>query len=223
MKPYLLTLNGMGRITQNRIELGQSLNRDHIWILNLQLDHLFNQQLVLVGLDILINDLLDSFKETESYGLGSTPVFCILKNIEKEEAYFLAARASRTENQNAIDASMVGILSDPKESRDGYIITHCMLKCRMEATAGQDCAFLEEVCVWISAKAIVPGRDIILAGGSNHAVSMFTGADQSSKEKEVQLDTLKEIGMANAEVYEWVRATVINLGTSSTDKLGTAN
>ncbi|KAF3487120.1 hypothetical protein F2Q69_00053960 [Brassica cretica] len=157
MKPYLLTLNGMGRITQNRIELGQSLNRDHIWILNLQLDHLFNQQLVLVGLDILIKDLLDSFRETESYGLGSTPgsrttpnqgnlyldgritrpktyfvssfaifssptfplLFCILKNIEKEEAYFLAARASRTENQNAIDASMVGILSDPKESRDG--------------------------------------------------------------------------------------------------------
>ena len=31
MKPYLLTLNGIGRITQNWIELGQSLNRDHMW------------------------------------------------------------------------------------------------------------------------------------------------------------------------------------------------
>ncbi|KAG2328569.1 hypothetical protein Bca52824_011297 [Brassica carinata] len=48
----------------------------------------------------------------------------------------------------------------------------------MEATAGPDCALLEELCLWMDAKAMVPRRDIILAGGSKH------GADQSSKHKE---------------------------------------
>ncbi|KAF2604009.1 hypothetical protein F2Q70_00026715 [Brassica cretica] len=42
-------------------------------ILNLQLDHLLNQQLVLVSLSISIKDLLDSFGETFSQGPGSTP------------------------------------------------------------------------------------------------------------------------------------------------------
>ena len=42
-------------------------------ILNLQLDHLLNQQLVLVSLSISIKDLLDSLGETLSQGPGSTP------------------------------------------------------------------------------------------------------------------------------------------------------
>ncbi|RYR25553.1 hypothetical protein Ahy_B02g059357 [Arachis hypogaea] len=37
------------------------------------------------------------------------------KGVEKEYVILLAARASRTENQNAIDAAIVGKLADPKE------------------------------------------------------------------------------------------------------------
>ncbi|KAL5547652.1 hypothetical protein UlMin_002883 [Ulmus minor] len=36
----------------------------------------------------------------------------------------LAARASRVENQDAIDASIVGVLADPKEARDGITEVH---------------------------------------------------------------------------------------------------
>jgi len=36
----------------------------------------------------------------------------------------LAARASRTENQDAIDAAMVGMLADPKEARAGIREVH---------------------------------------------------------------------------------------------------
>ncbi|KAB2629465.1 plasma membrane ATPase 4 [Pyrus ussuriensis x Pyrus communis] len=39
----------------------------------------------------------------------------IAKGVEKEHVILLAARASRTENQDAIDAAIVGMLSDPKE------------------------------------------------------------------------------------------------------------
>lgn len=37
------------------------------------------------------------------------------KGVDKEMVCLLAARASRTENQDAIDAAIVGVLADPKE------------------------------------------------------------------------------------------------------------
>lgn len=40
------------------------------------------------------------------------------KNIDKDTVVLLAARASRIENQDAIDACIVGMLGDPKEVRN---------------------------------------------------------------------------------------------------------
>lgn len=37
------------------------------------------------------------------------------KGVDKDHVLLLAARASRTENQDAIDAAIVGTLADPKE------------------------------------------------------------------------------------------------------------
>lgn len=37
------------------------------------------------------------------------------KDVNKDQLILLAARASRVENQDAIDASIVGMLNDPKE------------------------------------------------------------------------------------------------------------
>jgi len=36
-------------------------------------------------------------------------------DVDKDTAVLLAARASRVENQDAIDACIVGMLADPKE------------------------------------------------------------------------------------------------------------
>ena len=45
--------------------------------------------------------------------------------VEKDTVLLMAARASRTENQDAIDAAIVGVLADPKEvnkfSRHGQV------------------------------------------------------------------------------------------------------
>ncbi|KAJ4831274.1 ATPase 8, plasma membrane-type, partial [Turnera subulata] len=46
------------------------------------------------------------------------------KDMEVDTLMLLAARASRTENQDAIDASIVGMLSDPKEARAGITEVH---------------------------------------------------------------------------------------------------
>ena len=43
------------------------------------------------------------------------------KDLDKDTVVLLAAMASRVENQDAIDASIVGMLGDPKEVVD-YII-----------------------------------------------------------------------------------------------------
>lgn len=37
------------------------------------------------------------------------------KDVDKDELLLLAARAARVENQDAIDACIVGMLGDPKE------------------------------------------------------------------------------------------------------------
>lgn len=42
-----------------------------------------------------------------------------MKDVDKEMVVLLAARASRVENQDAIDASIVGMLADPKEVMNG--------------------------------------------------------------------------------------------------------
>eukprot|EP01018_Ginkgo_biloba_P006424 Gb_38430 [translate_table: standard] len=44
--------------------------------------------------------------------------------VEKDQVVLLAARTSRTENQDAIDAAIVGMLTDPKEARAGIIEVH---------------------------------------------------------------------------------------------------
>lgn len=57
------------------------------------------------------------------------------KDTDKDTVVLLAARASRVENQDAIDASIVGMLGDPKEVNNyrlfpkhqfisGYSINH---------------------------------------------------------------------------------------------------
>lgn len=42
------------------------------------------------------------------------------KGVDKDHVLLLAARASRTENQDAIDAAMVGMLADPKEVKTNF-------------------------------------------------------------------------------------------------------
>lgn len=46
-----------------------------------------------------------------------------MKDMDKETVILFGARASRVENQDAIDACIVGMLSDPKE----VYLRRCML------------------------------------------------------------------------------------------------
>ncbi|GAU27850.1 hypothetical protein TSUD_114300 [Trifolium subterraneum] len=48
----------------------------------------------------------------------------VVIDTDKDMVILLGARASRVENQDAIDACIVGMLSDPKEARDGCTEVH---------------------------------------------------------------------------------------------------
>jgi hypothetical protein len=50
-----------------------------------------------------------------------------IKDMDKDTLLLLAARASRIENQDAIDASIVGMLGDPKEVNNSipFLVNTC--------------------------------------------------------------------------------------------------
>ncbi|CAK9317399.1 unnamed protein product [Citrullus colocynthis] len=77
----------------------------------------------MAGMDVLCSDKTGTLtlnKLTVDQSL--TEVF--VGGMDKEQVILLAARASRTENQDAIDAAIVGMLADPKEARAGIREVH---------------------------------------------------------------------------------------------------
>lgn len=77
----------------------------------------------MAGMDVLCSDKTGTLTLNKlSVDKNLIEVFC--KGVDKEHVLLLAARASRVENQDAIDAAMVGMLADPKEARAGIKEVH---------------------------------------------------------------------------------------------------
>ncbi|KAF3452768.1 hypothetical protein FNV43_RR03201 [Rhamnella rubrinervis] len=77
----------------------------------------------MAGMDVLCSDKTGTLTLNKlSVDINLVEVFA--KGVEKEHVILLAARGSRTENQDAIDAAIVGMLADPKEARAGIREVH---------------------------------------------------------------------------------------------------
>ncbi|XP_030544214.1 plasma membrane ATPase 4-like [Rhodamnia argentea] len=70
----------------------------------------------MAGMDVLCSDKTGTLT-LNKLSVDKNLVEVFAKGVEKEHVLLLAARASRTENQDAIDAAIVGMLGDPKEAR----------------------------------------------------------------------------------------------------------
>ncbi|KAL0350934.1 UNVERIFIED_CONTAM: Plasma membrane ATPase 1 [Sesamum radiatum] len=70
----------------------------------------------MAGMDVLCSD------KTGTLTLNKLTVF--VKGVDADTVVLMAAQASRLENQDAIDAAIVGMLADPKEARAGIQEVH---------------------------------------------------------------------------------------------------
>ncbi|XP_054797053.1 plasma membrane ATPase 4 [Prosopis cineraria] len=77
----------------------------------------------MAGMDVLCSDKTGTLT-LNKLSVDRNLIEVFPKGVEKEYVILLAARASRTENQDAIDAAIVGMLADPKEARAGIREVH---------------------------------------------------------------------------------------------------
>uniref|UniRef100_A0A7N0V2B3 Plasma membrane ATPase n=1 Tax=Kalanchoe fedtschenkoi TaxID=63787 RepID=A0A7N0V2B3_KALFE len=77
----------------------------------------------LAGMDVLCSDKTGTLT-LNKLSVDKNLIEVFTKGVEKEHVLLLAARASRTENQDAIDAAIVNMLADPKEARAGIREIH---------------------------------------------------------------------------------------------------
>ncbi|KAK4389049.1 Plasma membrane ATPase 4 [Sesamum angolense] len=77
----------------------------------------------MAGMDVLCSDKTGTLT-LNKLTVDKSLIEVFVKGVDKEQVILLAARASRTENQDAIDAAIVGMLADPKEARAGVREVH---------------------------------------------------------------------------------------------------
>ncbi|TKY74639.1 ATPase 1 [Spatholobus suberectus] len=70
----------------------------------------------MAGMNVLCSDKTGTLT-LNKLSVDKNLIEVFAKGVEKDYVILLAARASRTENQDAIDAAIVGMLADPKEAR----------------------------------------------------------------------------------------------------------
>ncbi|XP_050225796.1 ATPase 4, plasma membrane-type [Mercurialis annua] len=77
----------------------------------------------MAGMDVLCSDKTGTLT-LNKLTVDKSLVEVFAKGVDADTVVLMAARASRTENQDAIDAAIVGMLADPKEARAGIQEIH---------------------------------------------------------------------------------------------------
>ncbi|CAL9052306.1 unnamed protein product, partial [Musa banksii] len=77
----------------------------------------------MAGMDVLCSDKTGTLT-LNKLSVDKNLIEVFVRDVDKEHVVLLAARASRIENQDAIDAAMIRTLGDPKEARAGITEVH---------------------------------------------------------------------------------------------------
>ncbi|OAE23029.1 hypothetical protein AXG93_3255s1080 [Marchantia polymorpha subsp. ruderalis] len=77
----------------------------------------------MAGMDVLCSDKTGTLT-LNKLSVDKNLIECFAKGVDKDMVVLSAARAARIENQDAIDAAIVGMLADPKEARAGIREIH---------------------------------------------------------------------------------------------------
>ncbi|KAJ9706979.1 hypothetical protein PVL29_002108 [Vitis rotundifolia] len=77
----------------------------------------------MAGMDVLCSDKTGTLT-LNKLTVDKNMIEVFAKGVDKEMVVLMAARASRLENQDAIDAAIVAMLGDPNEARAGITEVH---------------------------------------------------------------------------------------------------
>ncbi|XP_022739292.1 plasma membrane ATPase 1-like [Durio zibethinus] len=77
----------------------------------------------MAGMDVLCSDKTGTLT-LNKLSIDKSLIEIFAKGVDPDTVVLMAARASRLENQDAIDAAVVGMLADPKEARAGIQEVH---------------------------------------------------------------------------------------------------
>ncbi|KAK8520808.1 hypothetical protein V6N12_004735 [Hibiscus sabdariffa] len=77
----------------------------------------------MAGMDVLCSDKTGTLT-LNKLTVDKSLIEVFVNNVDKDMVVLMAARASRLENQDAIDTAIVGMLADPKEARAGITEVH---------------------------------------------------------------------------------------------------
>lgn len=77
----------------------------------------------MAGMDVLCSDKTGTLT-LNKLSVDKSLIEVFPKGVDKDMVVLMAARASRTQNQDAIDGAIVAMLSDPKEARAGITEVH---------------------------------------------------------------------------------------------------
>ncbi|KAI3474824.1 hypothetical protein Pfo_030135 [Paulownia fortunei] len=84
----------------------------------------------MAGMDVLCSDKTGTLTlnkltvDKNIIEVDKKSIVCLYQGVDADTVVLMAARASRLENQDAIDAAIVGMLADPKEARAGIQEIH---------------------------------------------------------------------------------------------------
>ncbi|CAA2980425.1 plasma membrane H+-ATPase [Olea europaea subsp. europaea] len=154
----------------------------------------------MAGMDVLCSDKTGALT-LNKLRVNKSLIEVFVKGVDKEHLMLLAARALRVKNKDAIDATIVGILANPKEARAGTREVHFL----PFNTVGKRTAltYIDSNGKWHRASK---GDQLVIAkrrlgmGTNMYPSSLFLGQDKDESTAVLPVDELIE----KADGFAWV-------------------
>ncbi|KAG6557063.1 hypothetical protein Mapa_000989 [Marchantia paleacea] len=148
----------------------------------------------MAGMDVLCSDKTGTLT-LNKLTVDRNLIECFSKKVDKEFVVLSAARAARTENQDAIDAAIVGMLADPKEARAGIREIHFLPFNPVDKRTA--ITFIDSDGKWHRASKGAPEEILHLAHNKDHIAARVHAVIDKFAER-----GLRSLAVATQEVPE---------------------